>query len=121
MKVLKSIHLPTISYGCEAWSLAQMEEHRLRVLENRVLRRIFGPKGEGVVGSWRRLHIEELHNLYTSPDIVPMIKSRMMIWVWQVARMGELISACKILVTKQREEKDLGVDDKKILELILGK
>jgi hypothetical protein len=61
-------------YGCEAWSLTLREEHILRVFENRVLRRIFGPKREKVVGGWRRLHNEELHNLYISPNIIRVNK-----------------------------------------------
>jgi hypothetical protein len=65
------------------------EEHRLRVFENRALRRIFGPKGDEVTGKWRKLHIGELHNLYSSPDIIRQIKSRRMRWAGHVARMGE--------------------------------
>jgi hypothetical protein len=64
------------------------EEHRLRVFENRVLRRIFGSKRDEVMGSWRKLHNEELHNLYYSPSIIRMIKSRRMRWAGHVARMG---------------------------------
>jgi hypothetical protein len=63
---------------CETWTLTLREEHRLRVSENRVLRRIFGPKREEVAGGWRRVHNEELHNLYASPNIIRVIKSRMM-------------------------------------------
>jgi hypothetical protein len=62
-------------YGCETWSVTLREEHRLRVFENRVLRRIFGPRGDEVAGDWRKLHNEELHNLYSSPNIIRMIKS----------------------------------------------
>jgi len=65
-------------YGCETWSPIRKEEHRLRVSENRVLRKISGPKREEVAGEWRRLHDEELHNLYASPDIVRIIKSSKM-------------------------------------------
>jgi hypothetical protein len=61
-------------YGCGAWSLTLSEEHRLRVFDNRVLRRIFRPKRDEVIGSWRKLHNEELHNLYCSPSIITMIK-----------------------------------------------
>jgi uncharacterized membrane protein len=69
--------LPVVLYGCETWSLTLREEHRLRVFENRVLRRISGPKRE-VDGSWRKLHIDELHKPYFSPNIVRVIKSRRM-------------------------------------------
>jgi hypothetical protein len=71
------------------WSLALREEHRLRVFENRVLRRIFGPKWDKVTGEWRKLHNEELHNLYSSSDIIRQVKSRRMRWAGHVARMGE--------------------------------
>jgi hypothetical protein len=65
-------------HGCETWSLKLREEQKLKVFENRVLKRIFGPKKEKVAGGWRRLHNEELHNLYASPDIIMAIKSRSM-------------------------------------------
>jgi hypothetical protein len=65
-------------YGCETWSLTLSEEHRLRAFENRVLKRIFGPKRYGVTGEWRKLHSEGLHILYSSPDIIRQIKSRRM-------------------------------------------
>jgi hypothetical protein len=64
--------------GCDTWSLTLREEHRLRVFENKVLRRIFGPRRDEVTGGWGRLHYEELHNLYSSPSIIGMIKSRRM-------------------------------------------
>jgi hypothetical protein len=63
-------------YGCETWSLTLREEHGLRVFKKGVLRRLYEPKGEKVVGGWRRLHNEELHSLYTSPNIISAIKSR---------------------------------------------
>jgi hypothetical protein len=65
-------------YGCETWSLTLREEHRLRVFENMVLRRIFGPKIDEATGGWRKLHKEELHNLYSLPSIIRMIISRRM-------------------------------------------
>jgi hypothetical protein len=74
------------------------KEHRLRVFENRVLRRIFGPKRDEVTGEWRKLHNEELHNLYRSPDIIRQVKSRRMRWAWHVARMGGDRKVYKILV-----------------------
>jgi hypothetical protein len=63
-----------VLYGCETWSLILREERRLRVFENRVLRRIFGPKGDEVIGGWRKLRNEELHNMYGSPSIIRTIK-----------------------------------------------
>jgi hypothetical protein len=78
-----------ILYGCETWSLTLKEELRLRVFENRVLRRIFGPKGDEVTGGWRKLHNEEVQNLYSSPSIIRMIKSRRMRWAGHVALIEE--------------------------------
>jgi hypothetical protein len=88
IKIYKTVILPVVLYGCETWSLTLGEEHRLRVFENRVLRRIFGPKREED-GSWRKLHKDEFHGLYSSPNIVSVIKSRRLRWVEHVARMGE--------------------------------
>jgi hypothetical protein len=79
-----------VLYGCETWYLTLREEHRLRVFEIRVLRRIFGPKRDEVTGEWRKLHNEELHILYSSPDIIRQVKSRRMRWAGHVARMGEV-------------------------------
>jgi hypothetical protein len=76
----KSIAFPVVLYGCVTWSLTVREEQRLRVFENRVLRRICGPKRDEVKGGWRKLHNEELHNLYCPPNISRMIKSRRMRW-----------------------------------------
>jgi hypothetical protein len=88
IKRYKIVILPVVLYGCETWFLTLREEHRLRVFENRVLRRIFGAKREED-GSWRKLHTDELHSLYSSPNIVRVIKSRRMRWAGHVARMGE--------------------------------
>ena len=74
------------------------EEHRLRVFENRVLRKIFGPKRDEVTEDWRKLHNEELNDLYSSPNIVRVIKSRRMRWAGHVAHMGEMVVAYRVLV-----------------------
>jgi hypothetical protein len=84
----KTIILPVVLYGCETWSLTLREEHRLMVLENRVLRKIFGPKRNEVTGRWKKLHNEELHNLCYSPSIIRMSKSRRMRWAGHVAQTG---------------------------------
>jgi hypothetical protein len=89
VKIHKTIILPVVLNGCETWSLTLWEEHRLRLFENRVLRRIFGPRRDEVKGEWRKLHNGELHNLYSSPDTIRQIKSRRMRWVWQVECMEE--------------------------------
>ena len=80
--------LPVVLYGCETWSLTLREERRLMVFENRVLKRVFGPRRDEVTGEWRKLHNEELHDLYCSPSIFWVIKSRRMRWAGHVARMG---------------------------------
>jgi hypothetical protein len=77
-KIQKTIILPVVLYGCETWSLTLREEHWLRVFENMVLRRIFGPKRDGVTGEWRRLHNEELNDLYSSPNIIRVVTLRIM-------------------------------------------
>ena len=81
--------MPVVLYGCETWSLTLREERRLRLFEDRVLGRIFGSKRDEVTGEWRKLHNEELNNLYSSPNIVRVIKPRRMRWAGHVARMGE--------------------------------
>jgi hypothetical protein len=87
VKIYRTIILQVVLYGCENWSLTLREEHRLRVFENRVLRGIFGPKRDEVTGEWRKLHNGELHNLYSSPDIIRQIKSRRMRLAGHVTRM----------------------------------
>jgi hypothetical protein len=108
VKIYKTIILPVVLYGCETWSVTLREEHRLRVFENRVLRRIFGPKRDEVTGEWRKLHNEELHNLYSSPDIIRQVKSKRMRWAGHVARMGEEIKLYKVLVGKPEGKIPLG-------------
>jgi hypothetical protein len=82
---------PVVLYGCETWSLTLKEVNRLRVFENRVLRRIFGPKREED-GSRRKLHNDEFHSLYSSPNFVRTIKARRLRWAGHVARMGEVFT-----------------------------
>ena len=96
-----------ILYGCETWSLTLREEHRLRVFENRMVRRIFGRKRDGVTGDGRKLHNEELNDLYCPPNIVRVIKSRRMRWVGHVARMKEGRGIHKVLVGKPKGKRPL--------------
>jgi hypothetical protein len=96
--VYRTIIVPVVLNGCETWSLTLSEEQRLRVYENRVLMRLFGPKRNEGEGEWRRLHNEELNDLYSSPNIIRVIKSRRMRWEGHVARMGEKTGAYRILV-----------------------
>jgi hypothetical protein len=88
IKIYKTLILPMGLYECETWYLTLREEHRLSVFENRVLRRIFGPERDEVTGEWRKLHNEELHDLYSSSSINRIMKSRRMSWVGHVTRMG---------------------------------
>jgi hypothetical protein len=88
IKIYKTIILPVVLYGCETWSITLREEHRFRVLENRVLRRIFGPKRDEVTGGWMKLHNKELHGLYSSPSIVRVMKARRMRWAGHVSTHG---------------------------------
>jgi hypothetical protein len=83
------------------------EEHRLKVFENRVLRTIFGPKGDEVTGEWRKLHSGELHNFYSSPDVIRHIKSWRMRWAGHVARMGECRNVYRVLVGKPEGKRPL--------------
>jgi hypothetical protein len=96
-----------VLYGCEIWSLTIREEHRLRVFENRVLRRIFGPKRDGVMGGWRKLHNEELHNLYSSSSIIRIIKLRRMKWACGM-NVGGKRNVHRLLVGKPEGKRPLG-------------
>jgi hypothetical protein len=99
IKIYKTEILPVVLYGCETWSPTLREEQRLRVFENRVLRRIFGPKREED-RSWRKLRNDKLHSLYSSPNIVRVIKSRRMRWAGHATRMGEGRGVYRVLVGK---------------------
>jgi hypothetical protein len=91
VKIYKTIILPVVLYGCETWSLILRKEHRLMLSEKRVLRSIFVPKEDDVIGKWRQLHSEELHNLYLSPNIIRQIISRRMRWDGHVARIERIL------------------------------
>ena len=108
IKLYRTIILPVLLYGCETWSLTLREQRKLRVFENMVLRRIFGHRSEEVTGEWRRLHNEELNDLYSSPNTVRVIKSRRMRWAGHVARMGEERGAYRVLVGKPEGKRPLG-------------
>jgi hypothetical protein len=97
-----------VLYGCEAWSLTLREERRLKVFENRVLRRVFGPRRDEVTGEWRKLHNEELYELYFLPNVVWVVKSRRMRWAVHVARMGEGRGVHRVLVGKPDGRRQLG-------------
>jgi hypothetical protein len=88
IKIYRTIILPVHLYGCETWSLKLREKRRLRRSENRVLRKVFGPKSDKLTEEWRKLHNEELNDPYSLAKIVRMVKSRRMRWARHVARMG---------------------------------
>jgi hypothetical protein len=110
-------------YGCETWSLTLREERRLRVFENRVLKRVFGPKRDEVTGEWRKLHNEELNDMYSLLNIVRVVKSRRMRWVGHVAGMGEERGVHRVLVRKPEGKGHWGDPDVdgKILRWIFRK
>ena len=113
----RTIIFPVV-FGCETWSLTLREERGLRVFENRVLKRIFGPKRDEVTGEWRKLHNEELNDLYSSPNTVWVIKSRRMRWVWHVASIGEGKGVYRVVVGNLRGRdhlEDPGIDGRIIL------
>jgi len=121
IKLYRTVILPVVLYGCETYSLTMWEERKLRVFENRVLRRIFGPRRDDVTGEWRRLHNEELNDLYTLPNFMREIKSRRMRWAGHVTRIGEKRRCIGFWWGNRRERDhwgDLGVDRRIILERI---
>jgi hypothetical protein len=90
IKIYRILIFSAVLYGCETWSLTLREERRLRVFENRVLRRIFGPKRDEVTGEWGKLHNEELNDLYSLPNIVWVVKKKRMRWAGHVECMGRI-------------------------------
>jgi hypothetical protein len=107
VKIYKIVILPAVL--CDVtWSFTLKEERRLRVFENRALRRICGPKRDEVTGEWRKLHSGELHNLYSLPDIIRRIKSRRIRWAGHVARMGEVKKLYEFLVEESEGKRPLG-------------
>jgi len=103
IKIYRTIILPVVLYGCKTWSLTLREERKLRVFENMVLRRIFGPMSDEVTGGWRKLHNEVLNDLYPSPTIVWVVKSKRMRWAGHVARMVEERDCIRSWWGNQRE------------------
>ena len=108
IKIYRTLILLVVMYGCETWSLTLRKEHRLRVSENKVLRRIFGPKRDKVTREWRKLHNEESNDLYSSSNIVRVIKSRRMRWAGHVACVRERRGAYRVLVEKCEGNRPLG-------------
>jgi len=108
IKIHRTIILSFVLYGCETWSLTLREERRLRVFENRVLRRVFGSRRDEVTGEWRKLRLEEFNDPYSSPNIIRVIKSRRMRWVGLVAGMGESRGVYWDLVGEREGKRPLG-------------
>jgi hypothetical protein len=106
--IYRTISLPVVLNGYEAWSLILREKSRMRVFENRVWRRVFGSKRDEVIGEWRKLHNEELNELYFSPNIFRVIKSRRNRWAGYVARMAERRGVYRVLVGKPVGKRHLG-------------
>ena len=124
IKTHRTIFLPVVFYGYEIWSLTLREERRLRVFENWVLWRIFGSERDDVTGEWKKLHNEELNNLYSSPNIFRVMKSRRMGWAGRVARIGEKRVHTGLWCGNLREREhleDRGVDGRIIIRWILRK
>ena len=118
IKIYRTIILPVVLYGCEARSLTLREERKLRVFENMVLRRIFGPRRDEVTGEFRRLHSKELSDLYSSPNIVRVIKSRRMRWAGHVSGMGEEREAYRVLMGKPEGKRPFGIPRRRCVDNI---
>jgi len=124
IKIYRTLISPVVSYGWETWSLKLREERRLGVFENRVLRRIFGSKRDEVTGEWRKLHDEELNDLYCAPNTFGVVKSKRMRWAGHIARRGSWEAYIGIWWGNLRERDNLGdpgVDVKRILKWIFRK
>jgi hypothetical protein len=103
IRIYKTIIFPVVLYGCQTWSLTLREDHRLRVFENRVMRRISGPKRDEVTGGWRNLHNKELHSMYSSPSIIRLIKSRKIRWERYAAQIKEKRNTIRYWWESQKE------------------
>jgi hypothetical protein len=108
IKIYRAIILPVVLYGCETWSRTLRKERRLRVFENRVLKRIFGTKRDEVTGELRKLRNEWLNDLYSLPNIMRVVKSRRMRWAGHVARMGLERGVHRVLVGESERKRPLG-------------
>ena len=108
IEIYRTIILSVVLYGCETWSLTLREERRRRVFENMVFRKIFGPKMDDLTGEWRKPHNEKLNDLYSSPNIIRVIKSRRMRWAGHVTFMGEKKGVYSVLVGKPEGKRPLG-------------
>jgi len=107
-EIYRIIILLVVLYGCATWLLTLREERRLRMFKNKVLRRIFGPKRDEVTREWRELHNVELNDLYSSPNMFQVIKSRRIRWAGHVARMGEKRGVYRILAGKPEGKRQFG-------------
>jgi hypothetical protein len=107
IKIYSSVVLPVVFYGCETWSLVLREEHRLRIFKNVVLRRVFGSERDEITGKWRRLINKELYSVFSSPNIIWVIKSRRLRWAGHVAHMGERRGAYRVLLGKPEGRRPL--------------
>ena len=101
--------MPVVLCGCVTWSLTLREERRVKMFENRVLKRVFGSKRDEVTGVWRKVHNEELNDLYSLPNIFRVIKSRRIKWAGHVAYMGDSKCLYRVLVGKPEGKRLLGI------------